>query len=113
MPQRIGALGREGIRTVAACLGAASDFEHLRAAYAALAFRCRAAVLHRGLNRVFDLALGFALDAIRFCCQLWYLRSARLFRWARRIPPARPSCMTPSGRDRPACGIRSSTTTGA
>ena len=68
-----------------ACLGRA-DLEHLRAAFRALALDCGTTVLHLNLDCVFDFALGFALDAIRFCCQLWYLRSALAIPWRPGFP---------------------------
>ena len=57
-------------------LARGADFEHLRSAFRALAFRCGAAVLHGDLYGVFDLALRLALYAIGFCCHLRILRRA-------------------------------------
>jgi hypothetical protein len=42
-----------------------ADLEDLRAAHGADALRCGPAILHRDLLRVLDLALLFALDAVR------------------------------------------------
>jgi hypothetical protein len=52
------------------------DFEHFGTAFRALAFGCGAAILHCDLDRVLDLAFGFAFDAIGFCCHLGFLQSA-------------------------------------
>lgn len=70
-----------------------SDLEHLGTADGALAFDRRTTVLHRDLDGVFYFTLCLALDTIRFCCQLGYLRAARLFRRALPIPRLAPSVL--------------------
>jgi hypothetical protein len=70
---------------------AGADLEHLGTTDGTLAFHRGTAVLHRDLDCVFDLALGLALYAIRFCCQLWYLRCGQAIPPSSAIPPASPA----------------------